>query len=261
MHAPQYQIPSRSQKKQIRPVLVSIITALRYYTWLCVSSLLNWHLALLLLLLWMSHLAAKIVEPWMIQSIVSTDAQLWPKLQHSLQQVDTTGVDLWEDDAKVLSGVHLEVLLVIIILGNSWPGSLRGCAHDAKDANELVFIRSPREEGSSGVHLCHDAASRPDVDAGVVRAGAEENVWSSIPECYDFIGEGVNWDAECTSKTEVCEFEDAFVVYEEVLGLEIAVEDSVCVAEVDAFEELVHKGFNSNWVERPAVALCVHVFL
>ena len=178
-----------------------------------------------------------------------------------MKQIDATGVDLWEDDAEILCSVHLEVLLVLSVLRDTRPGALRWCAHNAEDAYELVFVCCAGEEGAACVHLCHDAAGGPDVDASVVGAGAEEDVWGSVPERYDFIGEGVDWNAKSTSETEVSKLEHALVVYEEVLGLQIAVEDSVCVAEVNAFEELVHEGFDGYGVQSSAIALCVHVLL
>ena len=83
----------------------------------------------------------------------------------------------------------------------------------------MVFVCRAGKQGTSGVHFGHDAAGGPDVNAGVVGAGAEEDVWGAVPEGDYFVGEGVDWDAECSGKTEVCELELAFVVDEEILGL------------------------------------------
>jgi hypothetical protein len=135
-----------------------------------------------------------------------------------------------------LGSVHLEVLLVFGELRDSGPGALRGCAHDAEDAHQLVFIGCAGEERAAAVHFCHDAAGGPDVDAGVVGAGAEEDVWGAVPQRDDFVGEGVDGDAEGSGETEICELELAFVVDEEVLRLEIAVQDPVGVAEVNALQ-------------------------
>lgn len=82
-----------------------------------------------------SHGTGQVVEPRMLQRIVSTDAQLGSQLQHPLQQVDAAGVDLRENLPQVLRGVHLEVLLVLGELRDAGPGALRGRAHDAEDAH------------------------------------------------------------------------------------------------------------------------------
>lgn len=146
-----------------------------------------------------------------------------------------------------MRSVHLEVLLVFGVLGDAGPGTLGWRAHDAEDANELVFVGGSREEGPAGVHFRHDAAGGPDVDAGVVCSGPEKDIGGPVPESNDFVGEGVDWDAECSGKTEIGKLELAFGVDEEVLRFEIAVKDSVGVAEVDSLEKLVHEGFDNRW--------------
>lgn len=158
-----------------------------------------------------------------------------------------------------MCSVHLEVLLVFRELGNAGPGALGRCAHDTEDAHELVLIGRAGEERAPGVHFCHDAAGGPDVNAGVVGAGTEENVWGAIPEGHDFVGEGVDGDSEGSGKTEIGELQLAFVVDEEVLGLQVAVQDSVRMAEVNALEKLVHEGFDGDWGQCSSLALCVHV--
>jgi hypothetical protein len=125
----------------------------------------------------------------------------------------------------------------------------------------LVFVGCAGEEGTSSVHLCHDATCRPDVNAGVVGAAAEEDVRGSIPEGYDLVGECVDGDSEGSGETEIGELELAFVVDEEILRLEIAVEDSVRVAEVDALEELVHEGFDGDGGQCSSISLGIHVLL
>lgn len=155
----------------------------------------------------------------------------------------------------------MEVRLILRELRDAGPGPLARRAHESEDLLQLIVIRGAGEERSACVHLCHDAAGRPDVDRGVVGAGAEQDVWSAVPQCDNFITEGVYWDAEGASEAEICEFELSTCIDQEVLGLEIAVQDAVLVAEVDPTEELLHKGFDGGGVELAAVAARVHVFL
>ena len=154
----------------------------------------------------------------------------------------------------------MEIGLVFWKLADADPGALGGRAHYAEDFLELVFVRGAGEEGPAGVHLCHDAASGPDVDAGVVGAGAEEDVRRAVPEGDDLVREGIYGDAERAGEAEVGEFQLTFVVDEEVLGFEVAVQDAVVVAEGDALEELVHEGFDGDVVELAARVAAVHVF-
>lgn len=149
-------------------------------------------------------------------------------------------INLREDDAEVLCSVDLEVLLVFAVLGDSRPSALGGRTHDTEDADELVFVGCSGEEGAAAVHLCHDAAGGPDVDAGAIGAGTEENIRGTVPEGDDFVREGVDGNAESTGQTEICKLELTFVVDKEILRLEIAVKNSVFVAEIDSLEQLIH---------------------
>jgi len=90
----------------------------------------------------------------------------------------------------------VETRLVLGELADSGPGAFGGGTHYAEDFLELVFICSAWEEGAPGVHFCHYASGRPDVDAGVVGAGAEENVGGTVPQCDHFVREGIDRNAK-----------------------------------------------------------------
>jgi len=197
----------------------------------------------------------------MLKRVMSTDSQLWSQLQHSLQQINTTRVDLWQDDPQVLSGVHLEILLVFGVLRDTRPGSLGWGTHDAEDAHKLIFVCSARKERSSSIHLRHDAAGRPDVDACVVCSAPKQHVRCSIPERDNFVGERIDWDTKCSCQAKVGKLKLTFVVDEQILGLQVAVEHSVCMAVVDTLEQLMHKRFDGDWVQCSPIALRIHVFL
>ena len=139
----------------------------------------------------------------MSQRLLGRDTHLRPQLQHATQQVEPERVDLGENQAQVLCGVDVGIGLVFGELGDARPGTLRGRSHQAEDFLELVFVGCAGEEGSAGVHFGHDAASGPDVDAGIVGAAAEEDVGSAVPEGDDLVGEGVDWDAEGAGEPEV----------------------------------------------------------
>ena len=135
----------------------------------------------------------------------------------------------------------MEVRFVFRKLGDAGPGALGWCAHYSEDLLELVFVCGAGEEGPAGVHFRHYAPRRPDIDAGVVGSGAEEHVGGAVPEGDNFVGEGVDGDPKGAGETKVGEFELAFVIDQEVLRFEVAVEDTVVVAEGNALEKLVHE--------------------
>lgn len=165
---------------------------------------------------------------------MGANPQLRTQLQHALQQVNATRVDLRQDGTQVLRVEDLQVRLVLGKLADAWPRALGGSAHDAEDTDQLVLVGGAGEQRAARVHLRHDAAGGPDVDAGVVGARAEEDVGGTVPQCHDLVGEGVDGDAEGAREPEIAELELALGVDEEVLRLQIAVQHAVCVAKVDA---------------------------
>lgn len=125
------------------------------------------------------------------------------------------------------------------------------------------------EEGPLHDELSEDAANGPDVDGGGVVLGAQEDLRSAVPQCYDLrrrnpasasgyehpptrpqrptegnqrvstylVRVRADRDAEGAGETEVSKLEHAAAVDEEVLGLEIPVKDAVGVAERDALQK------------------------
>ena len=122
-------------------------------------------------------------------------------------------------------------LLVLREGGDARPRALGRGAHEAEDLLELVFVCGTWKEWPAAVHFGHDAAGGPDVDAGVVGAGAKEDVRGAVPERHHFVAEGVDRDAESSRQAEIRELELPLVVDEEVLRFEIAMQDTVFVTE------------------------------
>jgi len=60
-----------------------------------------------------------------------------------------------------------------------------------------------------------------------------------LGENSHLVGVDPDGNPEGPSETKVGQFDDSFVVDEEVLGLQVPVEDSATVAEVDALQDLV----------------------
>lgn len=77
-------------------------------------------------------------------------------------------------------------------------------------------------------------------------AAAEEDFGGAVPEGDDFVGVGAEGHAEGAGEAEVADLEVAVGGDEEVLGFEVAVEDSVGVAVADAGEELMGEFLDLN---------------
>ena len=170
----------------------------------------------------------------MAQRILGTNPHLRSELQHPAEQIEAQLIDLRQNQPQILRGVDVEIRLILWKLADAGPGPLRRGAHETEDFLELVFVGGAGEERAARVHFRHDAAGRPDVDAGVVGARAEQDVRRAVPERDHFVAERVDGDAERSCQPEIGKLELPFVVDEQVLGLQVAVQDAVFVAEGDA---------------------------
>lgn len=108
----------------------------------------------------------------------------------------------------------MKIAFIFRKLGDTGPRALRGCAHESEYLLQLVLIGGSRKKGTAGIHFCHYAACRPNVDAGAIGAGSKKNVRSAVPEGYDLIGERIHWNAKGAGESEVCKFELSLIVDE-----------------------------------------------
>ena len=180
----------------------------------------------------------------MLEGVFGGDAHLGSYLQHAAEEIEADVIDLRQNEAQVLGGENMPMGLVLGKLADAGPGALAGSAHQPEDLLQLVLVGGAGKERAACVHLGHDAAGGPDVDAGVIGAGAEEYVWRAVPERDDLVRKRIHGDAEGSREAEVGELELALVVDEEVLRLEVAVEDAVLMAEGDTHQELLHKALD-----------------
>ena len=68
-----------------------------------------WHLLLVTNLL-------DVIKPRMLKGVMGANSQFGPQLQHALEEINATGIDLRQDSPQVLRGKHLEILLVLGVL-------------------------------------------------------------------------------------------------------------------------------------------------
>ena len=91
----------------------------------------------------------------------------------------------------------------------------------------------------------HDAPDAPHVHGTPVVGGPEQHLRGTVSKGNDFVGVRLDRDREGAAKTEVGDFTEReaarLVVDEKVLGLQVAVHDTVLVAVGDSADELVHE--------------------
>ena len=83
-------------------------------------------------------------------------------------------------------------------------------------------------------HFGEDAADGPDVDAGGVELGAEQDFGRFVPQGDDLVGVGAQRDAEGARQSKVGQLQQAVAVHQQVLRLHVAVQHAVRVAVPDA---------------------------
>lgn len=259
----QQSVNKSNSKPRCRPVILIGRTLIGLLGWYH-PPIRAGHLLLLLMLLLLLQLClqlGEIMEPGMLQSIMRADPHFRTELEHPVQQVETQRVDLGKDETQIRRRIHVEVRLVLGELRDSGPRTLRRRAHQPEDLLELVLVRRSREQRTSGVELRHDTAGRPDINTSVVRATAQEDIRSAVPQGDHFVGEGVDRDAKRPRQSKVTQFQLSLLVDQQVLRFEIAMQDSILMAEGDAFEQLVHKGLDRGLVQLSSIAAGIHVFL
>ena len=203
-------------------------------------------------------------KPRVREGLLRRTAHLGPQLQHLPQQLQTQVIDLRQNSAELLGSVDRPRRLELGKTRDPRPRPLGRRAHQPEDLEQLVLVRGAGEQGAAREHLRHDAAGAPDVDAGVVSPTPEQDVRGAIPQRDDLVAESVDGDAEGAREAEIREFQLPLVVDEQVLGLEVAVQDAVFVAEGYAAQELPHEAFDGAGFEGAARAavgrvVAVHV--
>lgn len=201
----------------------------------------------------------QVVEPRVVECGRGGDAHLRAQLEHSVEQVQADLVDLGQNNAEILGSKNGEVGLVLGELGYAGPRTLRRGAHEPEDLLKLVLVCGAGEKRASRVHLGHDAACRPDVDACAIGPASQQDIGGTIPQGDNFVGEGVDRDTESTGETKISQLELTAVVDQKVLGLQITVKDAVVVAEGNTAKQLVHEGFDGGRVQGASITAGVHV--
>ena len=140
------------------------------------------------------------------------------------------------DRLDVLGLPTREDRLEVRKLGDPWPAVLRGSAQASEDPEQLVDLRVPGEERTSGEHLCQDTAYAPGVHTGRVVLGTKQDLGSPggqntrkflaghqvpVPEGDHLMSEGPHRHTEGTSQPKVCQLDISTGVDQKVLGLEV----------------------------------------
>mmetsp|Transcript_114445 Transcript_114445/g.363752 ORF Transcript_114445/g.363752 Transcript_114445/m.363752 type:complete len:330 (+) Transcript_114445:193-1182(+) len=184
-------------------------------------------------------------------------------VHHKLfDEVDAVGSDLGLGVADVLpalAGPLREGRLELRQVQQTRP--LLNCrgAQLLEHLEDRVNLGIAGEERRPCGHLRNDASHAPNVDGHAVVRAAQEDLWGPVPHGDHLVrvlghGHGVG-----PSQAEVGDLQAQPGVDEEVLGLEVSMQDSVGVAEIDAVTQLVGEELDSLGIQWAAQRL--HVLL
>ena len=107
---------------------------------------------------------------------------------------------------------------------------IRRCSKELSYDRELINVILSREQWLALQHLCEDASCTPDINLHVVLLPCEHNLRRSVVSRGDISGHLGILD---TRESEIANLQVAVLVYENVAGLEISVDDS---CRVDIFQ-------------------------
>lgn len=201
------------------------------------------------------------VEKFVLDHVLGGDAEGRVVDEGLLQQVHAGRADVLDGRGEVVLGPAREGCLVVRQRGDAGPDFLCRCAQDAEHAEQLIDLRVALEQRLARCHLSEDAADGPDVDGARVALGSQQDFWSAVPERDDLVRVVADRDAEGAAQAEVGDLDHAFLVDQQVLRLQIAVEDAAAVAEEHCGGDLVEIAAHQLRVHHFVRRQRVHVLL
>lgn len=141
--------------------------------------------------------------------------------------------------------------------GSAVSRRLRGsvCLYSRRDSRSASLRRNPKrrsrvgrdahlQDGLSQEQFREDAPRGPRVHGGAVRLRAEKQLGRAVPERDDSVGQRARvFERARAREPEVRELQHAVVVDEQVRALDVAMQDVIQVAVVQAGQELLHVAF------------------
>ena len=88
-------------------------------------------------------------------------------------------------------------------------------------------------------HFTENSTNAPDVNLRRIVSAAEKNLGSSVPQRDYFVSERADGHSKGSGQTEVGQLDQTLGAQQKILGLQVAVENAVCVTVGNAFHSSV----------------------
>ncbi|CAI0642138.1 unnamed protein product [Colletotrichum noveboracense] len=185
--------------------------------------------------------------PVVLQHVLGRDALLRIENERLHEQVHARGSHGAESTLVVVPAPDRLAVVgdgVSRQLGDAWPVVFCGGSDGTTNERDLLNLRLGRHVRRTDDELRKHAAYAPDIDSAAVVLAAEEQLRRAVPACDDLVGHDLVRIREASRETEISKLDLAVGSDQQVVGLDIAMQHEVLVAEPDGAGEHTHPGLD-----------------
>lgn len=197
----------------------------------------------------------------MLESVLDRDSLDGIKSDHLHDKIETLSIEVFEVLGWVSRSELGEGFFVVLQLENSRPDLVffSGSSVELEDFEDLIDFGVSHEEGFLFDHFSEDASCGPHINSKRVLLLPHQNFWRSVPESFDFVSESFNRDSESSGETKIGDLDISFLVNQDILWLEISMDDSSGVTEIQTVQNLEQVEF--NLIETKIMFILIKIFL
>lgn len=183
------------------------------------------------------------MPPRMLEHLLGGNALPRVKREGPAEQIDALFAHRAESAKVVGPWAHRDDALGLDIslqLANAGPYILGGCTDAVRDELYLVDLGVTGQVRNAQDDLGHHRADTPDINCATVEFGTVQELRRAVPARDDVRGHVAIGIGEGAGKTEISQFDLAVGGNEQVVGLDIAVQNVILVAEPDGPHQHAH---------------------
>lgn len=188
-----------------------------------------------------------LVKVLMLQDLFSSKPLIRVQLHHLLNQVHSLGACMRANIGNILRVELRERILEIRTVLQPWPHLLVRRSPQIKDLENLVNLTIPAQQWEAFNHFRENTRSAPNIDWSAIHLLPEQDFWGPVPKSDNSVGVLSNRQSVGSSQTEISQLESVLIVYKQIVGFEVSVQDSVTMTVGETFHHLLHVGLDQIW--------------
>lgn len=201
------------------------------------------------------------IKVLVLDHVLSRDAEWRIVDQSLLQQVHSSWVDIFDFRIEIVLVPAREGCFVIRQRSHSRPNVFSWRSENAEHAEELIDFWISLEQWFARCHFGKDATNWPNINWTWVTLRTKQDFGCSVPQCDDLVSIIANRNAEWASQAEISNLDNAFLVDEQVLRLQIAMQDTTAMTEEHCGGDLIQIAANKLRIHHFLRGQWVHVLL